>query len=135
MQVFYTLPSMKGGFCTVVGINLVFFEDTAFISSKSHFDRYINYWVISIPKMQTDGHTAFQLYIVDYFGHIYTCMYIILMPLKNVWEVLLQSIVLFLHGLAYELDTCDHEGISTHIHVSKNQCILSVLYILKWYIS
>ena len=67
-------------------INLVFFKDTAFISSKSRFDRCTHYWVISIPKVQTDGQTdrqmAFQLYIVDWsfllacivtFGHFHHC--------------------------------------------------------------
>ena len=36
--VFYALLSMNVGFCMVVKINLVFFNDTAFISSKSRFD-------------------------------------------------------------------------------------------------
>ena len=37
--VFYALLSMNVGFCRLVKINLVFFNDTAFISSKSRFNR------------------------------------------------------------------------------------------------
>ena len=37
--IFYALLSMNIGFCRLVKINLVFFNDTAFISSKSCFDR------------------------------------------------------------------------------------------------
>ena len=37
--VFYALLSMNVGFCRLFKINLVFFNDTAFISSKSRFDR------------------------------------------------------------------------------------------------
>ena len=62
----YELLLINSGFCRLVKINLVFFKDTAFISSKSRFDRCWHSWVMSIPKMQTDGQTAFQLYIVDY---------------------------------------------------------------------
>ena len=37
--VFYALLSMNGGFCSLVKINFVFLKDTAFISSKSNFDK------------------------------------------------------------------------------------------------
>ena len=63
--VFYTLLSMNGGFCRLVKINFVFLKDTAFISSKSDFDQCTDCLVISVPKMQTDRQTAFQLYIMD----------------------------------------------------------------------
>ena len=41
--VFYALLSMNVEVCRLVRINLVFFNDTAFISSKSRFDRCWHY--------------------------------------------------------------------------------------------
>ena len=64
LLIFYGLLSMYSGFCRFVRINLVFFEDTTFISSKSHFNR-CSYQHSKNAYGRTDRQTAFQLYIAD----------------------------------------------------------------------
>ena len=67
--VFYALLSMNVGFCRLVKVNLVFFSDTVFISSKSSFiDADTTENLHACQKcIRTDGRgqTAFQLYIVE----------------------------------------------------------------------
>ena len=71
--VFYILLLMNSGIYRLVKINSVILKDTAFISSKSQFNRCRHCLVIITSKIQIEGWTdrlidgqmAFQFYIVQ----------------------------------------------------------------------
>ena len=61
---FCTLVWMTKRMFRLFKINLAIPDNLAFISSKSSFNRCRHSWDIGV-MVQTDGQTAFQLYIVD----------------------------------------------------------------------